>query len=66
MLDREESRALEEARLLVETFGSDAPLYAAIKAKAAMEERDLARCARWKRVFEILDEDSETCGDKQA
>jgi hypothetical protein len=33
-------------------------LHAAMKAERAIEQRDYRRCARWKRVLEILDEDN--------
>jgi hypothetical protein len=46
-----------EARRLVKEYGEDAVLYAAMKAERAIEQRDYRRCARWKRVLEILDED---------
>ncbi|MGX8008559.1 hypothetical protein ACVDG8_005805 [Mesorhizobium sp. ORM8.1] len=37
-------------------FGAEAPLYAALKAEKAIEQKDFSRCARWKRVLEILDD----------
>jgi hypothetical protein len=46
-----------EALRLVKEFGDEAPLYAAFKAQRAIERRDFTRCARWKRVLEILDEE---------
>lgn len=54
MLDEEERRARQEAHWLVREFGVEAPLYAAMKAEGAIEQRDFGRCARWKRVLEIL------------
>ena len=54
MLDEDERRALQEARWLVREFGAEASLYAAMKAEKAIEQRDFSRCARWKRVLEIL------------
>ncbi|MDX8495074.1 hypothetical protein RFN29_26295 [Mesorhizobium sp. VK22B] len=54
MLDDEERRARQEAHWLVREFGAEAPLYAAMKAEKAIEQRDFGRCARWKRVLEIL------------
>ncbi|MGT2468226.1 hypothetical protein ACVOMV_30875 [Mesorhizobium atlanticum] len=35
-------------------FGAEASLYAAMKAEKAIEQKDFGRCARWKRVLEIL------------
>ena len=49
--------AQQEARRLLKEFGEEAPLYAALKAQRAIEQRDFGRCARWKRVLEILDEE---------
>jgi hypothetical protein len=57
MLDEDEHRARQEAHWLVKEFGSEAPLYAAMKAEKAIEQRDFRRCARWKRVLEILADD---------
>ncbi|MDX8513766.1 hypothetical protein [Mesorhizobium captivum] len=54
MLDDEERRARQEAHWLAREFGAEAPLYAAMKAEKAIEQRDFGRCARWKRVLEIL------------
>jgi hypothetical protein len=54
MLDDSEIEAEQEARRLVEEFGEDAMLYAALKAQKAIDQRDFRRCARWKRVLEIL------------
>ena len=54
MLDENERRARQEALWLVKEFGAEAPLYAAMKAEKAIEQKDFARCARWKRVLEIL------------
>jgi hypothetical protein len=55
MLDEQEARARQEALWLVREFGDDASLYAAMKAEKAIAQRDFSRCARWKRVLEILD-----------
>jgi hypothetical protein len=52
-----ERGALLEARRLVREFGDEAPLRAAMKAERAIEQRDYDRCARWKRVLEILEEE---------
>ncbi len=52
-----ERGARQEARRLIREFGAEAPLYAAFKAQRAIEQRDYRRCARWKRVLEILDEE---------
>jgi hypothetical protein len=52
--DDDERRARQEAHLLVKEFGAEAPLYAAMKAEKAIEQKDFARCARWKRVLDIL------------
>ena len=56
MVDEDERRARQEARWLQREFGIEAPLYAALKAEKAIEQKDFARCARWKRVLEILDD----------
>ena len=53
-VDEDERRARQEAHWLVREFGAEAPLYAAMKAEKAIEQRDFGRCARWKRVLEIL------------
>jgi hypothetical protein len=54
MLDEDERRARQEAHWLVREFGAEAPLYAAMKAEKAIEQKDFGRCARWKRILEIL------------
>ncbi|TPN79647.1 hypothetical protein FJ987_05560 [Mesorhizobium sp. CU2] len=54
MVDEDERRARQEARWLKKEFGAEAPLYAAMKAEKAIEQKDFSRCARWKRVLEIL------------
>lgn len=54
VLDEDERRARQEAHWLVKEFGAEAPLYAAMKAEKAIEQKDFGRCARWKRVLEIL------------
>jgi len=54
MLDENERLARQEAHWLVREFGAEAPLYAALKAEKAIEQKDFSRCARWKRVLEIL------------
>lgn len=54
MLDENERLARQEAHWLVREFGVEAPLYAALKAEKAIEQKDFSRCARWKRVLEIL------------
>ncbi|MDX8526945.1 hypothetical protein RFM68_20800 [Mesorhizobium sp. MSK_1335] len=54
VVDENERRARQEAHLLVREFGAEAPLYAAMKAEKAIEQKDFGRCARWKRVLEIL------------
>ncbi|WP_292508989.1 hypothetical protein [Mesorhizobium sp.] len=53
-VDENERRARQEAHWLVREFGAEAPLYAAMKAEKAIEQKDFGRCARWKRVLEIL------------
>ncbi|RAZ83155.1 hypothetical protein DPM33_32725 [Mesorhizobium hawassense] len=53
-VDEDERRARQEAHWLVREFGAEAPLYAAMKAERAIEQKDFGRCARWKRVLEIL------------
>ena len=54
VVDEDERRARQEAHWLVREFGAEAPLYAAMKAEKAIEQKDFSRCARWKRVLEIL------------
>ena len=54
VVDEDERRARQEAHWLVREFGAEAPLYAAMKAQKAIEQKDFSRCARWKRVLEIL------------
>ncbi|WP_027165603.1 hypothetical protein [Mesorhizobium sp. WSM3224] len=54
VVDENERRARQEAHWLIREFGAEAPLYAAIKAEKAIEQKDFGRCARWKRVLEIL------------
>lgn len=54
ILDNDERRAWQEAHWLVKEFGADAQLYAAMKAEKAIEQKDFGRCARWKRVLDIL------------
>jgi hypothetical protein len=58
MSEEAERGARLEARRLIREFGNEAPLYAAMKAQRAIEQRDYLRCARWKRVLEILDSQS--------
>lgn len=55
-VDEDERRARQEANWLVREFGAEASLYAAMKAEKAIEQKDFGRCARWKRVLEILAE----------
>jgi hypothetical protein len=57
MSEEIEHGAQKEAQRLIKEFGEEAPLYAALKAQRAIEQRDFGRCARWKRVLEILDEE---------
>jgi hypothetical protein len=54
MLDDDENLARQEAYWLIKEFGAEAPLYAAMKAEKAIEQKDFGRCARWKRILEIL------------
>lgn len=54
MLDDDERLARQEAFWLLKEFGAEAPLYAAMKAEKAIEQKDFGRCARWKRILEIL------------
>ncbi|QPC93862.1 hypothetical protein [Mesorhizobium sp. INR15] len=56
MLDENERLARQEAHWLIKEFGAEAPLYAAMKAEKAIEQKDFARCARWKRILDILAE----------
>jgi len=57
ILNDDERRARQEAHWLVKEFGAEAPLYAAMKAEKAIEQKDFSRCARWKRVLKILTDD---------
>ncbi|TGV53725.1 hypothetical protein EN784_40045 [bacterium M00.F.Ca.ET.141.01.1.1] len=54
MFDDNERLARQEAQWLIKEFGAEAPLYAAMKAEKAIEQKDFGRCARWKRILEIL------------
>lgn len=54
MFDENERLARQEAFWLIKEFGAEAPLYAAMKAEKAIEQKDFGRCARWKRILEIL------------
>ena len=54
MLEDDERLARQEAYWLIKEFGAEAPLYAAMKAEKAIEQKDFGRCARWKRILEIL------------
>ncbi|TPM36373.1 hypothetical protein [Mesorhizobium sp. B2-3-5] len=54
MFDDNERLARREAHWLIKEFGAEAPLYAAMKAEKAIEQKDFARCARWRRILEIL------------
>ncbi|MFD1987937.1 hypothetical protein ACFSOZ_36560 [Mesorhizobium newzealandense] len=54
MFDENERLARQEAYWLIKEFGAEAPLYAAMKAEKAIEQKDFGRCARWKRILEIL------------
>ena len=54
MFDENERLARQEAHWLIKEFGAEAPLYAAMKAEKAIEQKDFSRCARWKRILEIL------------
>jgi hypothetical protein len=54
MLDDDERLARQEACWLIKEFGAEAPLYAAMKAEKAIAQKDFGRCARWKRILEIL------------
>jgi len=62
MPDEDELHAQEEARLLAAEYGREAALYAALKAQHAIERRDYRRCAKWKRVLEILSAESPATG----
>jgi hypothetical protein len=59
MFDDNERLARQEAHWLIKEFGAEALLYAAMKAEKAIEQKDFGRCARWKRILEIL-ADSQT------
>jgi len=54
MFDESEHLARQEAHWLIKEYGAEAPLYAAMKAEKAIEQKDFGRCARWKRILEIL------------
>jgi len=58
MLEDNERLARQEAYWLIKEFGAEAPLYAAMKAEKAIEQKDFGRCARWKRILEILADSS--------
>ncbi|MGD9915921.1 MAG: hypothetical protein AB7S80_17725 [Rhizobiaceae bacterium] len=58
MLDEEERDARYEAQLLADEYGVEARLYAALRAQHAIERRDFRRCAKWRRVLEILSAES--------
>jgi hypothetical protein len=58
MLDEDERLARQEAHSLIREFGAEAPLYAAMQAEKAIEQKDFGRCARWKRILEILADSS--------
>jgi hypothetical protein len=54
MFNDDERLARQEAYWLIREFGAEALLYAAMKAEKAIEQKDFGRCARWKRILEIL------------
>ncbi|WP_027053258.1 hypothetical protein [Mesorhizobium erdmanii] len=54
MFDDNERLARQEALWLIKEFGAEAPLYAAMKAEKAIEQKDFGRCAHWRRILEIL------------
>ncbi|MBZ9795938.1 hypothetical protein [Mesorhizobium sp. ES1-4] len=54
MFDDNERLARQEADWLIKEFGAEAPLYAAMRAEKAIERKDFGRCARWRRILEIL------------
>ncbi|ESY67872.1 hypothetical protein NKH57_10105 [Mesorhizobium sp. M1050] len=54
MFDENERLAVREALWLIKEFGAEAPLYAAMKAEKAIEQKDFRRCALWRRILEIL------------
>ncbi|MGE0502256.1 MAG: hypothetical protein AB7I79_14260 [Rhizobiaceae bacterium] len=58
MPEEDEFSARREAQFLADAYGSEAALYAALKAQRAIDRRDYRRCAKWKRVLEILSSDS--------
>lgn len=62
MPDEDELNAQQEAKLLAAEYGREAALYAALKAQHAIERRDYRRCAKWKRVLEILSAESPGTG----
>lgn len=51
----ENDRAAREARRLRERYGSEASLYAALKARLAIERRDYRGCAEWRQVLCLLE-----------
>jgi hypothetical protein len=57
MPEEDEFAAQREARQLSDAYGNEAALYAALKAQRAIDRRDYKRCAKWKRVLEILSAD---------
>ena len=62
MPDEDELYAQEEAKLLAAEYGREAALYAALRAQHAIERRDYRRCAKWKRVLEILSAENPATG----
>ncbi|MFA6156894.1 hypothetical protein [Mesorhizobium sp.] len=56
MFDDHDDLATREAHWLIREFGAEATLHAAMKAQKAIQQKDFARCARWKRILEILAE----------
>ena len=56
MFDDNDKLAMLEAHWLISEFGAEATLHAAMKAQKAIQQKDFARCARWKRILEILAE----------
>lgn len=68
MPEEDEHAARLEAQWLSDAYGSEASLYAALKAQHAIDRRDYRRCAKWKRVLEILSSEETLATDsfKQA
>ena len=59
MFEDHDDLAMREAHWLIREFGAEATLHATMKAEKAIQQKDFARCARWRRILEILADGSE-------